>query len=136
MKFIYNIKHYLNRFFYFYYNIARLKTGYIIPNKLFLVFIFIIGFSSFFLRTNVLESYKDYTIILNIIIFLGILNIVYLQFNLLVRITITLIRGIPYLSIVCKNRQPSIGVIYLVKINKKYSWDIILCFYYKSLLLL
>ena len=41
MKFIYNIKHYLNRFFYFYYNIARLKTGYIIPNKLFLVFIFI-----------------------------------------------------------------------------------------------
>ena len=96
MKYLIKIKEIFNRILLFYYRIVKIHTGYRIPNKLFLILIIIVSVASIFLRNDFLVVYKDNYFILSMLFFMGVLNILFIQFNLLCRITITLYKGIPY----------------------------------------
>ena len=98
MKYLFNIKEKFNRILLFYYRIVKIHTGYRIPNKIFLFIIIIVSVASIFLRNDFLNSYKDNYIILSTFFFLGVLNMIFIQFNLLCRVTVTLYKGIPYFN--------------------------------------
>nr|UOL50053.1 hypothetical protein [Ganoderma lingzhi] len=121
MKYFTKIKEIFNKILLFYYRIVKIHTGYRIPNKFFLLSIITISVASIFLRNNFLDYYKDNFIILSVIFFLGILNMIYIQFNLLCRITVTLYKGIPYFkhSIRWCVRYGYIGLSYFKKLIKR-----------------
>jgi hypothetical protein len=95
-NFIIKLKHKFNLFLNHYYKIVRLYTGYRITNIPFLLFVLFIGILSIFIRIDLLSNLSNYPIVLNILLAIGIINITFLQFNLANRLTITLLRGIPY----------------------------------------
>lgn len=72
-----------NNFLIFYYRINKLNTGYILPNKLFVLLIIIISTSSLLIRNNFLEYYKENPYIFYTILSSGIFSIIYMVFNLL-----------------------------------------------------
>ena len=74
----------------------KLNTGFILPNKLFLLLNIIMSTSSLFIINNFLEDYNENLYIFYTILFLGIFHIIYIVFNLICRMTITLYRGSPY----------------------------------------
>lgn len=79
-----------------------MNTGYILPNKLFLIVLIIISTSSLLIRNNFLEDYKENLFLFYTILYFGILYIIYIVFNLICRITITKCRGFPYFITVLK----------------------------------
>nr|YP_009493225.1 hypothetical protein [Ganoderma calidophilum]AWJ64020.1 hypothetical protein [Ganoderma calidophilum] len=93
MKYLIKTKENFNRILLFYYRIVKIHTGYRIPNK---ICLFIIIVVSIFLRNDFLNSYKENYIILSMLFFLVVVNMIFIQFNLLCRITVTLYKGIPY----------------------------------------
>nr|UDY67679.1 hypothetical protein [Ganoderma lingzhi]UDY67713.1 hypothetical protein [Ganoderma lingzhi]UOL49757.1 hypothetical protein [Ganoderma lingzhi]UOL49977.1 hypothetical protein [Ganoderma lingzhi]UOL50198.1 hypothetical protein [Ganoderma lingzhi] len=121
MRYLIKIKEKLNRILLFYYRIVKIHTGYRIPNKLFLLLIIIVSVASIFLRNDFLNSYKENYIILSMLFFLGVLNMIFIQFNLLCRITVTLYKGIPYFkhSIRWCVRYGYIGLSYFKKLIKR-----------------
>ena len=98
MKYLVKIKEIFNLILLFIYRIVKIHTGYRIPNKLFLLLILSVSVASIFLRDNFLDYYKENYIILSMLFFLGVLNMLFIQFNLLCRITVTLYKGIPYFN--------------------------------------
>ena len=98
MKYLIKTKEIFDRILLFYYRINQIHTGYRVPNKLFLLLIILVSISSIFLKDDFLVDFKENYIILSIIFFMGVLNILFIQFNLLCRITITLYKGIPYFN--------------------------------------
>ena len=102
MKYLVKIKEIFNLILLFIYRIVKIHTGYRIPNKLFLLLILSVSVASIFLRDNFLDYYKENYIILSMLFFLGVLNMLFIQFNLLCRITVTLYKGIPYFNYIIR----------------------------------
>lgn len=121
MRYLIKIKEKLNLILLFIYRIVKIHTGYRIPNKFLLLLIIIVGVASIFLRDNFLDYYKDNFILLSTLFFLGVLNMIFIQFNLLCRVTVTLYKGIPYFkhSIRWCVRYGYIGLSYFKKLIKR-----------------
>lgn len=72
-----------------YYQIVNLHTGYKNNSLIFMSILFIIGLCSMLLNKDIFENITNPDI-LNILLLSGIINGVYLQFNLGCRLTITI----------------------------------------------
>ena len=79
-----------------YYQIVKLHTGYRINSIPLLLFIISISLCSIFLRIDVFEELRLPTLVLNVILFFGLLNLIFLQFNFGCRLTLTLGKGLPF----------------------------------------
>ena len=73
----------IKKLFYTYYKIVKLHTGYKIKNIQTSILLFIISTTTLLLNENFIRNCK-YTIILLLV---GIIYIIYLQFNLLIRLS-------------------------------------------------
>ena len=81
--------------FNYYYIIINLHTFYRIKNIYFLFFLLLISIFSIFLRKDIFSEIHN-PILLNIIIFSGIIYVIYIQYNLYCRLTFTFGKGLPY----------------------------------------
>jgi hypothetical protein len=80
-----------------YIQISSLPCGFLINNKYILLLILICFFFSFILTTKLIYLFKDFFFLFNLIIGFSILNLLYLKFNLIIRIYHIFIKSIPYL---------------------------------------
>uniref|UniRef100_UPI0030E4E366 hypothetical protein n=1 Tax=Daedaleopsis nitida TaxID=1140402 RepID=UPI0030E4E366 len=78
-----------------YYQVVRLETGFRVSYLPFIFFILIICISSIFIRINVINEINN-KYFLKTLLFFGLCNIIFLQFNFGCRLTITIGKGIPY----------------------------------------
>lgn len=80
----------------YYVNIAKLYTGYKISNLVILLGILTMGIVSVFIRPNILLKLNNYPIIINLLLLIGMIYITFLQFNLFLRLTLIIFKGLPY----------------------------------------
>jgi hypothetical protein len=113
-NFIIKLKHKFNLFLSHYFNIVRLQTGYRINNIPFLLFILMISILCIFVNSDLLIKLNTYPFLLNSILFCGIVNITFLQFNLANRLTITLLKGLPYFYQEIRYTNKPYTVLYLI----------------------
>ena len=91
------IQQYYTRAFDYYAVIVRMYTGYRFRNNYLLIGLLITGFISLFFRPGVINYLSDYPILLTVLFYNCNLYIIFLQFNLACRLTITFWSGVPQL---------------------------------------
>ena len=79
-----------------YFRLSRLPTGVRIPNLPSLFFVLFLSVSSIFINIDFIIKHKDNLLFLYIIYAIAALYIIFLQTNILYRITIMLYTGIPF----------------------------------------
>lgn len=89
------IKQYYTRAFDYYAVIVRMYTGYRFRNIPLLIGLLCTGFISLFFRESVITSLSDYPLLLTLLFYNCNLYIIFLQFNLGCRLTITFGKGLP-----------------------------------------
>ena len=79
-----------------YYRIYRLPTGFQTNNKFFLFLIILIGLTSIFFRIEVYPLSPNFTSTLCLLLYVAFTNMIFIKFNIVLRIFSILDKGIPF----------------------------------------